>query len=149
MSEKLVKIVLPKDPVQIGKTSDGQPIWVDPKDMIPTDDERIQMKENVLNSHEQGAILKMAQTVFLNAARFVQDTFYHIAPREVITAHEDGEMAKVAEWARSVRYEVIQDGLTTVIKVRGKVIRSMAAAVSPACADLVERKIRQIAAGKN
>ena len=149
MSEKPVKIILPKDPVQIGKTPDGKPVWVDPKDMMPTEDEKLQLKENLLNAHEKAAIHKLTQVVLANAARFVQDTFYHIAPRDVVATHEDGEMGKVAEWARSVGYEVIQDGLLTVVKVKGKVIRTLAANVGKDCADLVERRVRKMVATQN
>jgi hypothetical protein len=149
MSDKPVKIVFPKDPVQIGKTPDGKPIWVDPKDMMPTEDDKLQTKENLLNSREHAAIHKMTQAVFVNAGRFVQDTFYHIAPREVIEAHEDSKMGKVAEWVASVHYEVIQDGLTTVVKVGGKVVRSMVANIGNNCADLVDRNVRKIFASKN
>jgi len=149
MSDKPVKIILPKDPVQIGKTIDGQPIWVDPKDMVPTEDEKLQIRENLLSSHEHAAVDKLAAQVVLNAARFVQETFYRIAPREVVAAHEDGQMGKVSEWVRSAQYEVIQDGLRTVIKVRGKIIRSLVATVQKNCRAMVDRRVRKVIASEN
>jgi len=149
MAEKPVKILLPKERFQIGKTPDGQPVWVEPKELVPTEDEKCELKQNLLNSRERGAIQKLAQAVLLNAARFVQDTFYHIAPNEVIALHESNEMRGVAAWASSVRYEVIQDGLVTVIKVKGKQIRHLHASVSPSCADLVEKRVREMIAAQN
>jgi hypothetical protein len=149
MAEKPVKIVLPKERFQIGKTPDGKPVWVEPKDLLPTEDEKCELKQNLLNSRERGAIQKLANAVFMNAARFAQDTFYHIAPNEIIAAHESNEMGKVAAWASTVRYEVIQDGLVTVIKVKGKQIRQLHAAVSPSCADLVKRRVREMISSRN
>lgn len=149
MSDKPVKILLPKERFQIGKTPDGQPVWVEPRELLPTPEEKMELKEKLLNGREAAAINKMAQLVLQNAARFVQDTFYHVAPNEVIQSHEAGEMDKVAHWVSSCRYEVIQDGLETVIKIKGKVIRQMKANVSGNATDLVERKIRHMMAMQN
>jgi hypothetical protein len=149
MSDKPVKILIPKERFQIGTTPDGQPVWVEPKELLPSEDEKLQLKENLMNSRERGAIQKMVALVFENAARFVQDTFYHVAPKEVIAAHEDGKMDVVAEWVSGTRYEVIQDGIATVIKSRGKVIREMKAKISGNAVELVERKIRQMMAVRN
>lgn len=149
MAEKPVKILLPKERFQIGTTPTGEPVWVDPKELLPTEDEKLQLKENMLNAKERAAIQKMAALVFANAARFVQDTFYRIAPIEVIHAHEKNEMGKVAAWAAANRYEVIQDGLVTVIKFSGKIIRKLVPNISKSCVDLVERKVRKIIANKN
>lgn len=143
MARNPVKIIIPKDPVQIGKTPQGAPIWCDPKDLVPNEDEKLQIKENLLNSHERNAINKLVQAVLTNAGRFIQDTFYHIAPKEVIEAHEDEKIGIVADWAAENRYEVIQDGLVTVIKFKGKELRRMKADVNPVCRDLVEHKVRQ------
>lgn len=149
MSEKPVKILLPKDRFQIGNTPDGQPVWVEPKELLPTEDEKLELKQNLLNSRERGAIEKLTHSVIENAARFVQATFLAIAPPGIVRAHENNEMGRVAAWAKENQYEVIQDGLRTVVKVRGKVIREFVARVSPACADLVEREVKRIVATQN
>lgn len=149
MAQKPVKIVLPKDRLKVGETPDGKVVWIEPTDLTPTEDEKCELKQNLMNSRECAAIIKMAHLVIQNAARFVQDTFYRVAPKEVIQYHEAGEMDKVAEWVSGVRYEVIQDGLETVIKIKGKVIRAMKANISGNAASLVERKIRQAMATQN
>lgn len=149
MSDKPTRIIIPKDRFQVGSTPDGAPIWVDPKDLVPTEDERLQTKENLLNKKERHAIDKLASAVLVNAGRFVQATFYAIAPKDVLRAHEANEMGLVAEWVTANDYQVIQDGLTTVVKVGGKIIRKMTARVSENCADLVDKRVRQMMASKN
>lgn len=149
MSEKPVSIVVPKDRFQIGNTPDGQPVWVEPKELLPSEDEKLELKQNLLNSRERGAIQKLTHSVLENAARFVEATFLAIAPTVVVRAHEANEMGHVASWASANQYEVIQDGFRTVIKVRGKVVREFVARVSEACADLVEREVRRIVSQKN
>lgn len=149
MADKPVKILLPKDRFQIGSTPDGNPVWVDPKELLPSEDEKLELKQNLLNSKERNAINKLTEQVMMNAGRFVQATFYAVAPKDVLRAHERGEMALVADWVQVNEYQVIQDGLKTIIKVKGKVIREMKATVSQNCADMVESRVRQIMAVKN
>lgn len=149
MADKPVKILLPKDRFQIGSTPDGKPVWVEPKELLPSEDEKLELKQNLLNSKERNAINKMADQVLMNAGRFVQATFYAIAPKDVLRAHEREEMALVADWVQVNEYRVIQDGLKTVIKLKDKIIREMKATVSQNCADLVEIRVRQIMAVKN
>ena len=56
MKDDLPQPIVPKDPVKIGQTKDGQPVWMEPKDLIPTKDEEQELKSNILTGREQGIV---------------------------------------------------------------------------------------------
>jgi hypothetical protein len=139
MKEKPVKIILPKDPYQIGQTKDGQPIWVDPKDFIQTPDEKLEQKDKMVSARFQTAVLKLAQEVIENSGRFLMATLENIVPESVF---ESGK--SLTGWIDENGFEVIQDGLTTIIKCKGKVIRTMNANIEHQYAEAVSKRVMQL-----
>lgn len=137
------KPYVPKDPVVIGKTVDGQPVWMEPKDLIPTPDEELERVANTMACREDNFINKMAQAVLENAGRFIQETFLKTASRQGTEAFLKNQEDAFA-WAVKAGYEAIQDGLKTVVKVRGRVVREMTATVAPCYRDSVAREVMRL-----
>lgn len=138
MKEKPFKIILPKDPYQIGQTKDGQPIWVDPKDFIQTPDEKVEQKDNMASARVQQQILQIARQVLDTAQLFIKTTLDQIIPESIDNA------VAFSEWEKVNGLQIIQDGLTTIIKVKGKVVRTMHANVEKRFAIQVAKKVMEL-----
>lgn len=149
MTEPVSRIILPKDPFQIGVTPTGEPVWVDPKDLITTPDEKLELKSNMSAAKRAGVVDQMARVVLENATSFMNETF-------VNTAHEHGvnlllyavngetNPEEVLKWAQKAGYSMIQDGLTSVIKVKDRVIRQMTAEVDSRFALEVSKRVMEM-----
>lgn len=134
---------VPKDPIVLGKMPDGSPIWMEPKDFIPTPDEELERVSNTLACRESQLVHKMAQSVMENAGRFIEQTFLKTASTLGVNAYFN-DQRKGFEWAVRAGYESIQDGLTTVVKLKGRVVRTMTATIDPRLSDLVTKRVMQM-----
>lgn len=128
MKDDRLKIHTPTEPYQIGQTSTGEPIWVDPKDLINTPDENLELKDNLSESQFDGNVEKISAVVVENAHRFISETVLNTADQVGIQLFMDTS-PEFEQWMEKAGYNVKQDGLTTVIRLKDRVIRSMTAAV--------------------
>ncbi len=148
MKDDRLKISIPSEPFQIGQTSTGAPIWTDPKDMIMTPDEKLEQRHNMNASKFDGNVEKIANVVLENAQRFISETILNTASSDGVRLFMDAD-PDFESWMEKAGYNVIQDGLTTVVKVKDRIIRSMTADVDmrfrSAVADRVMRKALQSA----
>lgn len=128
MKDDRLKIYTPTEPYQIGQTSTGEPIWVDPKDLINTPDENLELKDNLGKSQFDGNVEKISAVVVENAHRFISETVLNTADQVGIQLFMDTS-PEFEQWMEKAGYNVKQDGLTTVIRLKDRVIRSMTAAV--------------------
>lgn len=127
MSDKPVKINLPKDPVVIGHTKEGEPIWLDMKDLIPTPDEDLERWDKTLDSQHQAMIDNAANVVLLNACLFLEDTVIATANSSLRERFLKTPPDKVEHLLLANGYTVIQDGLKTIVKLKGRILREMTA----------------------
>lgn len=134
---------VPKDPIVLGKMPDGSPIWMEPKDLIPTPEEELERVSNTLSSREANLVHKMAQSVLENAGRFVEQTFLKTASTSGVNAYFN-DQRKGFEWAVRAGYESLQDGLTTVVKLKGRVIRTMTAEIDHRLSGAVSKKVMEM-----
>ncbi len=144
MKDNLPKPFVPKEPVQIGQTKDGQPIWMEPKDLIPTREEEQELASNILTGREDGIIQKLAMQVLDKAARFVEQTFLKTASQEDVQIWAAGDSMGAFEWAQRAGYVAIQDGLKTVVKIRGRVIRYMDADMPKRYRESVAKRVKEL-----
>ena len=128
MKDDRLKIYTPTEPYQIGQTSTGEPIWVDPKDLINTPDENLELKDNLGKSQFDGNVEKISAVVVENAHRFISETVLNTDDQVGIQLFMDTS-PEFEQWMEKAGYNVKQDGLTTVIRLKDRVIRSMTAAV--------------------
>lgn len=82
LDDSHVVIKYPKDPIEIGKTVvDGnfQPVWVDPKDLIPTPDQKAEQAENMRGqakmANRQDAEWELLARVEAWFGRCIQDLY--------------------------------------------------------------------------
>lgn len=147
MKDDRLKILISGEPYQIGQTSTGEPIWHDPKDMILTPDEKLEQRDNMNKSRMDAAVDKIAEVVIENAHRFISDTVLNTADNRGVELFVDMDSERFSEWMQKAGYNVVQDGLTTVIRLKDRVIRSMTANVDvrfqEAVAARVMRKVLQ------
>lgn len=143
MPKKPQKLILPKDPVIVGHDTEGKPIWLDPKDLVPSGDEIEELKANRFSAQEEKVLTQMVEAVFQQAAQFAEDTFLAIAPKPVCEAYLDSKLESVAAWHNENGFNVIQDGIETIIKYRGKVIRSMRARIDKRYESEIARRVRK------
>lgn len=128
-----VRIVLPKDDFKIGETPDGQDIFIDPKEFILSEDEKLETKENISKTQRDAAVHKLALVALANAEQFFKQVIVATANEEgrnLLTRSMDGTIESnqaLMEWVERAGYSCIQDGLETVVKVKGKVVRQMTA----------------------
>ncbi len=144
MKDNLPKPVVPKDPVQIGKTKDGEPIWIEPKDLIPTKDEEQELSANTLSGRKESLVQDLASQVIDKASRFVEQTFLKTASETGLRIWQTGDSVGAVKWAQNAGYEAIQDGLTTIVKLRGKVIRDMYAEIDPRYRESVAMRVNAL-----
>jgi hypothetical protein len=143
VSDKPVKINLPKDPIVLGKTITGEPIWMDPKDLIPTQEEQDERWDKTLNSRQQAMIDNAAELVLGNSCVFVEQTLVSVEPRFASVPGPE-----IIHFAAQSGFEVIQDGLKTTVKRRGRILREMTANIPPRWRDHVAKKVNELIAGK-
>jgi hypothetical protein len=144
MSDKPPKLIVPNDPVQIGTTADGQPIHLDLRELIPTPDEHAERWAKTLDGRRAKLINDVALLVLKNAALFIEQTFWNTANQTGKRLYESGNAEAAFAWANSNGYEAIQDGLRTVVKHNGKVIRDMHANISESLAPAVAEQVSKI-----
>ncbi len=144
MSDKPVKINVPKDPVQIGATADGQPIWFEPKDLIPTPDEDLERWDKTLDARQRNMIDQAARLVLDNSCRFLEVTILETAKPSVRLRILQAPKEKMDIVILGAGYAVVQDGLKTVVKFKGKVLREMTANISLRYREHVAKRVNQI-----
>ena len=145
MADKPVKLNLPSDPVKIGETPDGQPIHLDLKELIPTPDEDAERWSKTLDGRQRASVDKIAHEVIKNSHALALETIYNTGSKAMCESVERDDLAAFRQWVKTEGYEYIQDGLTTVIKKRGKILRSMTANIQPvAWRPLVAHRVNEI-----
>lgn len=146
MKDDRIKLFVPNEPYQIGQTSTGEPIWMDPKDLIQTPDEKLEQRDNMTKSRFHGNVEQIANVVIENAHRFISETVLNTADQQGVRLFMDMDPG-FDQWMAKAGYNVLQDGLTTVIKIKDRVLRSMTADVDirfrEAAAARVMEKIAQ------
>lgn len=128
----------PTAPIVLGQTPDGSPIWTDPKELILTPDDVQELNHNKRREGQTGVAQQLAAKVLENAEAFVRQTIANMfgaCPRDSAEAWR--------EWLDGKGVEVIQDGLTTVVKVKGSEVRKMRARIDRRFAEETEKFVRR------
>lgn len=132
------------DQIQIGKTPEGEPIWIEPKDLLNTPDEDAELQHNTNKSAEAAMIDKAAVIVLDKATMFIEETIAKTGSKtfmgQVIAVPSPCALGLIL----GAGYEIIQDGLKTVVKYKGKVMRTMTAEVTPMYRDAVAKRVDEI-----
>lgn len=134
-----------KDPLQkIGETPDGQPVWMDKRELLTSPEENEERIAKTLDSRQKAEIDKAARVILSNASRFIEATALDITPRRVVNAANPKAML---DYAQATGLVAIQDGLKTIVKSGGKIVREMTAKVPPALADAIAKRVNELVKG--
>jgi hypothetical protein len=144
VSDKPVKIIVSKDPVVIGQTKEGEPIWLDMKDLIPTPDEELERWDKTLDARQQALINRAAHMVLDNSCRFLEITILETIRPSVMQQILQAPADQAGRVLLGVGYTVVQDGLKTIVKFKGKVLREMTANISLRYRGHVAKRVNQI-----
>lgn len=125
MRRNTPKIILPTEPQHIGTTKLGEPIWFDPKDLIPTPDQELEKIANCDRDKRLKIIRAEAFAVCIAASAFFNDSVREMFGRKITGTPED--IAYIDQQGISS----FQDGLLTIITVKTKEVRRMAHKVEP------------------
>lgn len=129
---------------KIGETKDGKPIWLDLRELIASPDEREETKSKTLENRRLATIDTAAKLVLHNASLFIEETFLAIADDTGKRLYADGNAKGAFDYAVQNGVETIQDGLKTIIKVRGKIIREMTAKVAEPWRDRIAARVNEL-----
>lgn len=136
------QVTIPSKPIEI--VLDGQLAKVDPHDLVLSGAEKEELTHNRAKCADQSTIEKLVKLVYDNAAAFIFDTLLNIMPKAVIQSTDN---ASQAAWLDKQGFESVQDGLTTVVrmKVDGnmRVVRTMKARIEAQYESDVETWIRR------
>ena len=114
--------------------------------------ENEELSQNIKRQQTTGGIQKHVEGVMENAQRFLQATMWMVAPNpikeslarcEKETATGD-DMDRVTDWINEMQLVSVQDGLTTVVKSKGKVLADMKAKVDATLVKPIEVEIAKM-----
>lgn len=129
---------------QIGITPDGQPVFTDVRELISSPDEDAERWSKTIDNRRAALIEQVAKLVLRNAGLFIDRTFFEIASQSGRELLLKGDGQAAFQYAVENGIQTIQDGLKTVIKHRGKVIREMDANISASLAPHVAKRVNEI-----
>ena len=122
-------------------------IWTKAGDLDMSGDDKSHLSHNLRADKLRASIEKMVEEVENNAAAFINNTFLGIAPENVVDSFynlmvDEGDKGDLfAQWVNDSGWSFFQDGLTTVVKMKGKVVGEMTAKVDQRFAEEVKFNI--------
>lgn len=135
---------IPDPERRIGTTPDGKPIFIDLRELLTSPEEHQERWDATLDKRQKAVVEKMASDVLQNAAIFIEDTFLAVSNRSGKERYMDGNAQAAFSSANEQGFTAVQDGLKTIIKVRGKIIRDMTASVDLRFREHVIRKVNEL-----
>jgi hypothetical protein len=133
---------------QIGTTPDGKPIWIDMRELLTSPDEKQELAHNTTAMQQNNAVNQMANDVLDNGRKLLEQTLLRTLKTTEIEFCFNAEPNEALNRISNLGFECIQDGLTTVIKRKGKILRTMTARVPLRFRQAVDRRVRSIVRNK-
>ncbi len=131
----------------IGRTPTGEPIWLDMRELLTSPDEQQELEHNTVTMQRGEAAHKMAQDVVEQGCKLMQQTIRNMLDCDAFVLMAAMSHNELIEHISRLGFTCIQDGLTTVVKRHGTVLRTMTAKVPPMWAAAVEQHVRAIVRG--
>lgn len=126
----------------IGQTPDGKPVWVDMRELLTSPDERLAMLDGQAATKQQAVVQRMASDVVDRGMLLMAQTLDDVLSPSAKAQLNRCTDKKAVDFISRMGFSCIQDGLTTVIKRHGTVLRTQHADVAPAWRDRVARQVR-------
>lgn len=129
----------------------GKDVFASAGDLMLTQEEKEQLSSNLRAMPYQQLISEMAKEVALDAANFIQTHLFHYAKarkhHNVVERIVCNDLPAIDGWLGEQGFEFIVDGLTTVIRKKGKVWRKYTYSVDHRFAADVIKELNAIRAG--
>ena len=135
---------IPEPERQIGTTPDGKPIFVDLREILTSPDEHLERWDTTLHQRKAAMIDRMANDVLESACKFIELTYLNVIGKAGEKLYREGRSKAAFELAQQNGLEAIQDGLQTIIKVKGKIVRSMTANIDLQWREYVAHRVNQL-----
>lgn len=114
----------------LGYATDNSPIWCEAGAHELTGDEKHHLSQNLANNQRAAAVAKSVQEIQRGAAAFMEHSVMELAPANVIESYNsDGKLFK--EWFVNTGFGFKQDGLKSVLLIKGAEVGSMTAKCDP------------------
>ena len=140
-------------------TINGKQLWKKAGSDKRTPEEADQFSQNLVNHQWRAQIQKMVTKIMTNAQLFAQQATMKLAPAHVVEAvhtmndpkadwlHVSRAKTTFASWIDETGYAVVQDGLKTLVMVKGKVVAELVAEVGVAFENDVVAEIKRVTGG--
>jgi hypothetical protein len=129
--------------IQVGTTLGGEAIHAAVGDILLNTEEQRELSNKLALRPHLVVVRQLAEAVLHNAGCFVTQCFAQLAPADVVDdSYHGGDI--FTNWMDKSGFEVLQDGITTIIKVKGKVVNELTAKVDERFKKDVEVEIRVI-----
>lgn len=134
-----------RDPERvIGTSADGKPIFLDLRELIASPSDHEERRHKTAESRKDSKIDQLARLALSNAELLVFRVFWKSTDDEGKKLFYDRDVRGLWELMTKGGMEVVQDGLTTVVKGRGKVLETMTFKVEESIREQVARRINEI-----
>jgi hypothetical protein len=126
-----IKIVYPREPVEIGTTKEGQPIWFDPKDLILSQDQKLEQGENMAKSEAEKALHNARLSVAARVEVWMGLTILKILPESF-----HGNKEQTEAWLKEHDVNFIEDTSVQgvhrfILRIKDKVLSEFVARIEP------------------
>jgi len=131
---------------------DGKQAWTTAGSKRMHGAEKEELSSNIRRQQLKGNVQKHVEAVMSNAQKFVQATMFQIAPEKVRiamarcegNAASEEQMSLIESWINEMQFVAKQDGLTTVVKSKGKVLGEMTAKMDGILKGPVEEELKRL-----
>jgi hypothetical protein len=114
----------------LGYATDNSPIWCEAGAHELTGDEKHHLSQNLANNQRAAAVAKSVQEIQRGAAVFLEHSIMELAPPNVLNSYRgDGVLFK--EWFVNMGFGYKQDGLKSVLLIKGTEVGAITAKCDP------------------
>lgn len=131
----------------IGQTADGKPIWLDMRELLTSPEECEALGDNKRASQREAVVHKMANDVIEQGQLLLAQTLDQTLAPEAQAQLQRESPRGMVDFVSRLGFTCIQDGLTTVVKRHGKVLRTMTAKVPPLWRPAVTKRVCALVRG--
>lgn len=99
-----IEILLPSNPIRVGKTTDGQSVFFDPKDLILSPDQKLEQSDTMKRGDRESALHAARLNLACRVQMWMDLTFRRIAPKAALVSQEATQ-----EWIKAHDVNFIED----------------------------------------
>lgn len=125
----------------LGYATDNSPIWCEAGAHLLNGDEKHHLSQNLANNLHSASVHKAVLEIQRGAAVFLEHSIMELAPPNVLDSYR-GDGALFKAWFVNTGFGFKQDGLKTVILIKGSEVGSMTAKCDPLLRSDIETMLK-------